>query len=509
MVPATSNWRSLRNDKPGLAYLGAGLILLIVIKLAVAVLYGPIMLPDSPGYIRLADLILTDRSWLTEAGLAESAYPATVFRMLGYPLIIAVAKLVTAGPWQWLVVAVQSVVGLAAGVLVFSAALAVFKSHRAAIVLMLMHGLTFALLLDLCILTDSLYASLLVAIVALLVGGIAGDRKTTASQMLLIGVLAATALLLREGTFYLQLFLWPLILTWLWRHPISLRDRTVAIGALILPFIIVHSAYSYWNETRTGTAFLTTANQNVMLILPVKAARRGVPVFDGDTPLDQLAREHFATNPYFAGVVAINSLLFQDHNMTAVQIAAASRQKYIESWLAEPVGMASTALSDTTTKTMTDIGHPLIALDTLHHWATGEHLWPGNSEMIAAVTGHFHVPSLLILIGKTGFRILSALSVLCALFAPPIHMLTHLRRRFSDRTGEFLPSGLALMASLWFYYWGFFGLHVIVHMEVRYMAPIAVWPFFIALWYSRKFGNYRRRIAGAARPKERTRINQL
>ncbi len=84
----------------------AGLILLLGLKLGALFLFGPTMTPDSAGYIDYADQILTGD--FLHVDLDASAFPMTSARPIGYPAVIALAKIVAGARWAWAVVLFRS-----------------------------------------------------------------------------------------------------------------------------------------------------------------------------------------------------------------------------------------------------------------------------------------------------------------------------------------------------------------------------------------------------------------
>src|SRR6516165_12736752 len=79
---ATLNNRSI-------AYFLGGVI---TIKLAVLFLVGPVIWPDTEAYISFADVILARAQVFDHMGFAGGpAAPILVFRLAGYPLVLAAA----------------------------------------------------------------------------------------------------------------------------------------------------------------------------------------------------------------------------------------------------------------------------------------------------------------------------------------------------------------------------------------------------------------------------------
>ncbi len=79
------------------AFPAVGLLLLIGVKLAALFLFGPTMMTDSGGYIEYADQILSGDFLHVDLGTA--VIPMTLARPIGYPAVIALAKIVAGARW--------------------------------------------------------------------------------------------------------------------------------------------------------------------------------------------------------------------------------------------------------------------------------------------------------------------------------------------------------------------------------------------------------------------------
>src|SRR4051812_13625385 len=62
---------------------------LLAVKLGFLFAYGPTFLPDSGGYADIGKFILAGR--LSDPALTGGIFPPTLFRIMGYPAIIALA----------------------------------------------------------------------------------------------------------------------------------------------------------------------------------------------------------------------------------------------------------------------------------------------------------------------------------------------------------------------------------------------------------------------------------
>src|SRR5947208_7915115 len=94
--------------------IGLGFAALFAVKLGYLAVFGPNFQPDSGGYVDIANFILAGR--LNDPALAGGIFPPTLFRIMGYPALIALTRIVAGDLWPWLMVALQFALSLAATV---------------------------------------------------------------------------------------------------------------------------------------------------------------------------------------------------------------------------------------------------------------------------------------------------------------------------------------------------------------------------------------------------------
>src|SRR5579863_2048282 len=70
---------------------------IIALKLGALLIFGPATQPDSSGYLRYADEILSGAFHFVD--LAHDPMPVTLTRTIGYPAVIAAAKVVAGRDW--------------------------------------------------------------------------------------------------------------------------------------------------------------------------------------------------------------------------------------------------------------------------------------------------------------------------------------------------------------------------------------------------------------------------
>jgi hypothetical protein len=473
-------WRKRQPATSG-SLLCAGVLLgIIAIKLALLVWLGPIIAPDTVGYVAYSDAMLAGRKWLGDADLASSAVPITAFRMVGYPAYVALCREVAGSNWAWLVVSGQILLSLGAMTTLCALRRPFGLSFHGLAFLLVAVGTSTSLPLDASVLSDSVNASLIVLAIAALLMAAFSPRELGVWPSLRIGLLLAMAFLARETMLYLWIPLLPLIVLAV-RQPAG-RTRAglrsiAASTAVLLPLALVCSMYALWNSHRTGAAFITTGGQTAMLVPLVFAAKHDPTIFAGSTPLDRAARETLRRYD-FSDVVAINQALFDRERQTAPQIAGYASRKLFAAWLEHPAAMLRVALLNLRENQLLLFFRPIDALREYLLWATG------GSELgrwkPVARDVRFLPLYLADLISK-GISLTTAAGFL--LVSP--------WRAWRERR----QSNIAKVAvAVWLLYLGWFAVHATVHVETRYMAPVLPFAILVGIsnltWLARSAGKY-------------------
>lgn len=437
---------------------------LLVVKGCLLVVFGPIFQPDSQGYVAAAKVIGSGDQWLRDAGLRDAALPVTAFRMMGYPALIAGARLLAGEAWPWLLTSWQLILSLVASVAVYRLSLAVGIGKRGAAFAVLAHASTLPLVLDLAVLADSLNASLWTITGCLL--GIAAlePGRRGAWWFLGLGLLLAGSFLLKEAASVLWIGLVPVALLAAagpQRSRVTLR-MLLPMLLLFAPLLLAGAAYKSWNYARSGTAFVTTGGQTAVLYTAVMAARHETRIFAGDAPLNEVARRTVRDNS-FAEVLTINQTLFSEYGLTGADISALAYAKYWQGWLHHPLAMAGVVLGHFRANQALLPFRPIDSIREAVLWATNQNIPIGRWKAVQSVG------TLLLFFAEMLSRAIAI--VLFVAF-----LLGTLRQVAKERP---LTDATWLASAYWLLYVTYFGAYSAVHLETRYLAPVI--PFVIVL----------------------------
>lgn len=436
----------------------------VFLRFAILATFGPRPSNDSIyGYVPFAHVIRESTRWMSDAGLADAAVPLTTFRMIGYPALIAFSESIAGDRWPWLVVFTQIAASMAAIISVMLLAQALEPVRQwVAIAAGLSTAFGQTLITDTAIQTDSLSAAALICFASLSARGALLRREIGPLEAICLGLLPAASFLLRENTDLTVLTILPFAMAWIVRGAPSLWRRLCLALLVVMPLIAANSAQVLWNTYRTGSSFVTTGAQTILLDTLLRAAWAGVPVFDGGGPIDRtgeqvlIAKEH--PNGFFAldELWAVNQRLF-DSGSNAVQISRQMTAAYAHAWMRHPFGMLRVAIGNLSGELFFLLGNSVrVNMGALLSWPPGQ----GGLDAAGLVAGLLLCGISLLL---SGISLAITVSFLFSPLAAIWHALVA-RQPFSEADWFRLSVLIASLAFLW--------LHAMAHIEDRYLAPV-------------------------------------
>lgn len=465
---------SIPSYRPEVVALG----LLIAIKLVLLVAFGPTWEPDWGVYNHFADIILAQRDWLTDAGLDQEAAPLTLFRSIGYPLVVALFRgmLGNGAAHLHAIVLTQMALSVGATVLVWQLAHALLHCRVVALLAAAGHATALTMLYDQSLLSDSLYASLFVICWSLPLIAFLHRRPVALGVLAGLGVLYGFSCLQRgTGLVFLPLALAPVV-AWARRGSAGLK-RLVAVSVFLAPIGLIAGGDMAWNHARTGQWVMTTGAQYVLIQPMVKAAGRGHQVFDGDTPIDTLAAKHLKTYEYDE-VAPIVDGLFTEYGINAIQSAKLHKQVFVRSWLHHPLAMAENMVNNFNNSIIFQFFDPLDSAFFYTRLVTGERLFPGFGTAWKQVRGGNPL-LLLVIVAVSLFRAVAYLSV-ATLIVGGLRLAVRALRRARLTEAEWLALGL------WALFFGYTLTLCSIHMVGRFLPAALPAGLIAALFFAQQ-----------------------
>jgi len=425
-----------------------GLLAALPALIALAI-FGAIETPDSGGYISYAEQLRAGPLPSGAALLAEAPAPVSLFRTAGYPALIAIFQSLFGAGWKVALVLFQIATHAALAVTAYRTAIVLSLPRALALLAALVPSVGLGLVVQISILTDAVYAALLGGAALLLVQA---ALRPAGGAPLIVGLLLAGAMLLREATLFIAVGFVPAV--WLAARA---GRRLQSLCLAFLPIIAVVACMAGSNFARSGHPVVTTSRQVVMVQAVLPLIRQGLPVFDGDDLFDRTARDTLHGDDY-SRISELNGKLFLA-GLTAPEIADQATRRYVRAWLRFPVAMGVATIGRYRDHFLALPFHPLNTIRYLAAYADlprpqitiplvlWENLKRGDIGAAAWLT-----------IDVTA-RLIGTLIGLFALAAPFLLM-----RRNDER-------GVALLGT-WLICASCVAVYIPVHLDIRYLVPL-------------------------------------
>jgi hypothetical protein len=453
-------------------------------KAAILIADGPSVLPDSGGYIEYADAILDHfRAFAPMAWGAEAA-PLFIFRPPGYPLALALAKLISPAGYAVVAVVLQNLLNGIAIFLIFVVAARLMRSTGAALVVVVLYAFSTSVLWDNAILSDSLYGSLWNIVVFVLLGHLLGCWRLGIGHSLGLGLLWGGSLWVRDVGIYFSVF--PVALFLL----IVLRERSRLRCALahLLAFLVVTAGMAgglvLLNYHRTGEAFYSITGVENWLRPVFDMARSGQPeVFAGDDLVSTTVRETMTDYGFESQLTFLGDLHARCRCMPT-QMMSLVFDKYCSTVIRHPLAYAREVARNFNYLALGElVADPVATINQFFELGSPDPQAriPGFSlRNIAALARHFSMGALVLMLLSAIAEVMSAIVFSVYLFGTP-YMLLRVGRDWRGIGAEELAIGY-----LWLSFVGVSLAFSLVHYEARHALPLfpaaAIGIVYIGRW---------------------------
>ncbi len=458
---------STKNYQAFAYFLGA----VIPAKLAVLYLVGPSIWPDSGGYIAFADAVLDQgKAFRPIDWIGGPAAPLFVFRLAGYPLVLAGAKLLSAENYASITVILQIFLNIISIILVFKVVAHLGFSVGQIIAILALYVFSDSLLLDNSILSDSIYSSLFNIVVFSLIGHAIGCRRLTLLGTLGLGFLWGFSTWTRDSGIYFTYVPALLTLAGAGRNAGRFARRLSLLCAFLIVVVGMTGAYAALNKYRTGEYFFSiTGVANWLHPVFAIAKYQYSRPFEGDDPVSEMLREGLPDYEYPTQLAFIQKL--HTHcKCTPTELQSLLFSKFLETVVHHPVaylqlvwrnfhylGLAALLADPVATI------NQFVALGT----PVQHKIIPGLSiRNLLALQQEFSLGRLLLMIVNLLSTAVAAILFSLFLFAVP-YLVARAWRRHKP-----IPPVLAVVAFLWFTFLSVSVAFSLVHYEARHALPI-------------------------------------
>jgi Dolichyl-phosphate-mannose-protein mannosyltransferase len=433
-----------------------GFAILVVVKLGVLLAFGPASQNDTTDYVGYADAILSGE--FHHVDLATDPMPITLRRPIGYPAVIAAAKIVAGSYWRWAVVLFQYAVSLWATVMVYRLARAFRLGVWTSLGIVAAQATAMQFVVDQALVTDSLTASTTTIAVCIL-GLIALRREPSRWHHYLgAGVLIAIAFLIRDVMATMAIGLVPLAVAAALVEHSRLR-RLAACALVFLPLAATHVAYTEWNRARVGAPVVTSVSQAALLDALTEAAQYDPTIFSGSTPIDDVGRRILKKMQVerLGYEAEASDFLHREYGWDAIRMSHEVTLAYLRGWLNHPWAMIRHTFYHISETQLHQAVRPIETVRDVLLWNTGSShdfgaeraVKNGNWWMIPAV-------------------IVNWLAMTASVFVfGAFLVVTPIRLVREGWTAE-----TSVSIGIWCFYLVVGGLYATVHLEPRYLTSV-------------------------------------
>jgi hypothetical protein len=440
--------------------LAAALALLLALKLAALVLFGPTIVSDSRDYIGYAEQILSGA--FRHVDLASDAvipYPPsdpqlTLYRPIGYPAVVAAAKIIAPAQWATAVILFQFAVSLFATAMVYRLARCFGLGSWLSLGVAAAYATSLQFVVDQAIASDSLCAATMTIAVCILAEVALRRVPPRPALLLAAGALIAISFLIRDVIALEVLGLVPLVAA----AALSAKGwprRAAAFALALLPLVGTYVGYIEWNRARIGAAMVTTVPQWVLLDALVRASQYDPTLFSGNSPIDQVGRR-VAKNYDLDDSGEANRILHREYGWTAPQIAQEVTRAYFRAWIDHPGAMIRHVLHFQSETQLHQAVRPTETVRDVLLWNTGSDHEFGREAAVRA-GNWWMVPAVIL---HRLFEAISTLVFAAFLLVTPLRLVR-----------EGVTAQTATSAGLWVAYLTCLTMHAAVSLQPRYLLP--------------------------------------
>jgi hypothetical protein len=430
--------------------------------------------PDTGGYLGYADFILEQGNIFAKEKFGLAAIQTTYFRMFGYPVFIAISKILFGDFWPKGLVILQFLISAVASFYVYRFSRLLNLSKGFSLFVCFSYATGAGLVFDFSILTDSFFASFLVMALFYAVRSVSKERHIAYRDLFLSTFFLICCLLLREGAFVLSLCFMPWFILGALKETGGFFMGSVRFVKLCIsfyaPLITIVIFLQMWNHSFSGYYFLATGMQAVYFQRPIELVYDGLlsPGMMDYLPNDyQSAAEAVFKKFVFYEIIHFNDLLYKNFDLNAIQILEIGKHFYMKLWMAEPGLMFLGVLKKMKFLLFLEQSfRPLGFFKDLSKY-TDYFTWVSFRNLrLGKITGaDISVGTYLLYVGN----MLTQAFSLCVGFAfVGLPLVTW----YAFARGLIKRIDVLNHLSLWFTVWIFYGVYALIHVEIRYMIAI-------------------------------------
>lgn len=448
----------------------AALVVTCLGKLVVLINYGSLALGDNIGFVESADYILANSDWLFHLDLQSSAFPPTLWRPIGYSLVIAASKLLVGENWPLAVTTLQTILSLASGLLLYRLARSLGLNALLSSIVFLLFQSSTPFSTDTLIMEDAITGTLGGIGFLVILMPVARGELPRVYHFLAAGVLTALCFTIRDVYHFVMPLVgfFAFIVLWVMKHR---RSAVLAFCALVGPVMVMSWTLQAWNQHRVGAPVTTTLGQSGYLYGVLRAAQYDQDILAGDGIYIETIRQMNKGFDY-RDTQSINQALFTNHGFNSVELLGKASDLFWSTLISHPWAyIQAGAQRLRLVQQATLFAGPLTRMDDLDWWAGGaveegfrvgwrkeaqkfrQTLNPADLTPVAALNLGLRAVN----------RLIAIILFVIFIVGAPWYWLRHRHQK---------TAWASIVGISWLVYGLWLSLYLPVSFEVRYLSPV-------------------------------------
>ena len=436
-------------------------LVIISIKVIFLFVFGVQQMPDSSGYIELAQEIENNLNSVFEFQNKS--------RMIGYSVFIFLVKLISAKYWIILIGFFQICFSFFTLLFIFETLKKLNISLLSSKLVIIFFSFSTINKLDLLILTDSIYGNLLVLIFCnFLRIHIAENKIKIMKISFIISFLLVFCFLIKDTTFiFLPIFLvfFSLIILKYFLKKITLKNLIMSFMIIFMPILSISETIKFHNFKKENYRYVTLGGSTIYLYATVRPfLERNLKNFENTNEFDNTYKKFIVNNDFSNIYKMISELKKKGHS--DVEILKYSKEKYFEI-IKNPKNLSNIIIGNLKPTFIWGVFQPFLSLSQLYSLKINDNSYWRTRLILKKILDEKTLSFDIILFVFCLFEILITSSMFFLfLFA----FVINLRKVLSNKSYE-KNFSLIIIVSIIFYLLFCF-VHLIVHIEPRYMVGV-------------------------------------
>ncbi len=425
-------------------------IFIFFIKILTLAYFGPQLMPDSSGYI--------DES--------TNLFKSLPFRNYGYPIIIYILKYFE--NWMYYLIFVQLIITSFTSYIIYKSASNLKISKKCSFFIVLFFNFSILFFLDFCILPDSLLANLFTLVLCNFLS-IFIKKKDIFSLAFLNAILFITCFFLKSQFLYF-LPIFSIILVSLIKV-IKLKKFLIVSLIFISPILIVTESIKLFHYSKFSQKVISSSDNTIYLFSLIKPYKNFnmQNLNNNDDDFNLVLKSKTKSEDFMVTYQIINELKKMGYNNK--EISEIIKNKYFETIYQNPEYFFIKIFYNLKPTAIWGMFQPFLNYSQIYSLRVQNNDFWRFRLLLKNLLTNFQIPNLALIL-----LIFLEMVIATLVF---FYVYYNFIRQYFKKKNYFLfktNSNGQFLVSLMIFYSIYMLMHLIVHIEPRYMAPVNIIP---------------------------------